>query len=557
MSEAVQTPEAVQTREVVFDNLRSGLSTDNMLEADPPAMRVTWIAWDSGFRGSGLEVADQIIAIDGAALARPAGMPELQRLIRELPGGLGESQAFAAKGLKDGSALRLTIRRRRYPGEGWLTQEITGTVRLERAYSHAVGRRAMGPNGPDGLASDGFDGTWSGWYEKRVLDWTRALDTGWGRNLSDTRMALKTHMEDKPRVDFLGEKYPGPFADAVRSDWEAVRARLAGTRYTLAADALDYRQLGEQRAKLVAAAAAAAWQAFRDRRAAEIVPAFPSVNPLREDSSKLAGKLVVLPPIAPRDWLVSVGATYLAASQNGYWYFAPLASPAMRRLFSALVRYRRFVSPDIREEIAFVGRILPEPRMMAARGLTVAGLEIEPLAALVGNAMFVDLSAAPDDEPPFAGEAELKKHSSGVPPDSASPREVLEALVAALKAGDQGTWNALFADWRLVSGGQRPLYYAFSPYARGSRDEHWVASRRFMLDKVCDVRVAWTDDARIVLRGEELEDAPRIEEVRAELEHVGVLDGEHRVFCVLGLHRSWTLQRLDGGPWRIATHQGI
>jgi hypothetical protein len=134
-----------------------------------------------------------------------------------------------------------------------------------------------------------------------------------------------------------------------------------------------------------------------------------------------------------------------------------------------------------------------------ARGLTVAGLEVDCCRAFVGNAMFVDLTAAADDEPPFAGEAELKKHSSGVPPDSASPREVLEALVAALKAGDQGTWNALFADWRLVSGGQRPLYYAFSPYARGSRDEHWVAgvhADRFARPG------AWTDDARIVLRGE-------------------------------------------------------
>jgi hypothetical protein len=44
MSEAVQTPEAVQTREVVFDNLRSGLSTDNMLEADPvPALERTGV----------------------------------------------------------------------------------------------------------------------------------------------------------------------------------------------------------------------------------------------------------------------------------------------------------------------------------------------------------------------------------------------------------------------------------------------------------------------------------------------------------------------------------
>jgi hypothetical protein len=548
--------EAVQPREVVFEDLRSGLSTDHMLESDPPALRVTWIAWDSGFRQSGLEIGDQIVAVEGAALARPAGMPELQRTIRELPGGLSESKTFAAKGLKDGNPLRLTIRRRRYPGAGWLTQEIAGKVRLERAYHYAGGRGAMGPTGPDRLANDGFDGAWSGWYEKRVFDWTRALDWGWGRTLSDTRTALKAHLAEKPRVDLLSGKYPGPFADAVRTDWEAAQARLAGTRYTLAADALDYRQLGEQRAKQVAAAAGAAWNAFREKRAAEIIPAFPSVNPFRDDCSRLAGKLVVLPPIGPREWLVSIDATFLAASQDGYWYFAPLAGPAMRRLFGALSRYRRFVSPDIREEIAFVGRILPEPRMMTARERTVAGLEIEPLAALVGGAMFVDLTAG--DESPFAGEDDLKKLSSGVPPDGASPREVLEALVAALKTGDQDTWNALFADWRLVGGGgERPLYYAFYPYTRGSRDEHWIASRRYVLDKVCDVRVAWTDDARIVLRGDEFEAAPRIEEVRAEMEHVGLFDGEYRGFCVVGLHRSWILQRRDGGPWRIATHQGI
>jgi len=31
-------------REVVFDSLRSGLTTDSMLEDDPPALRVSWIA---------------------------------------------------------------------------------------------------------------------------------------------------------------------------------------------------------------------------------------------------------------------------------------------------------------------------------------------------------------------------------------------------------------------------------------------------------------------------------------------------------------------------------
>ena len=100
-------------REVVFDSLRSGLTTDSMLEDDPPALRVSWIAWDSGFRGSGLQVGDQIIAVNGETIPRPTELRELQRLTRELPGDLNDGAVFAARGLKDGSPLTVTIRRRR------------------------------------------------------------------------------------------------------------------------------------------------------------------------------------------------------------------------------------------------------------------------------------------------------------------------------------------------------------------------------------------------------------------------------------------------------------
>ena len=52
-------------------------------------------------------------------------------------------------------------------------------------------------------------------------------------------------------------------------------------------------------------------------------------------------------------------------------------------------------------------------------------------------------------------------------------------------------------------------------------------------------------------------DVTRIEQVRAELEHVGLFDGEYHAFNVVGVNRPWTLQRRDGGPWRISSHQGI
>jgi hypothetical protein len=543
-------------REVVFENLRSGLSTDNMLESDPTAMRVSWIAWDSGFRGSELRVGDQIIAVDGEAITRPTELRELQRLNRELPGGLNEGNVFAAKGWKDGSPLTLTIRRRRYPGEGWLTQDVTGKILAERMYSYPNGRRGMGPTGPDSIANDGFDSPWASWYEKRVFDWKRVLDGGWQTKLN-TRVMLKSHLEEKPRVDFLSEKYPGLFSDAVRADWETVRTCLEGTRYLLPPEALDFRQLEEERAKQVASAAAVGWKGFLAQRAADLVGASVSIDPIRGDRSQVSGKLVALPPIAPSQWVVSINRNFLSSEQNGVWYFVPTDSPGMQRSFVALQRYKRYVSPKIRDEFAVIGRILPDPRMMIVRGRGVAGFELEPIGVLAGNAMFVDLTVVRDDVSPFAGEDQLHKQSAALPPDDATPRQVLEALIAALKAGDQGLWNQLFADWRLIPDEQKPIYYPFYPYPVGSRDEDWIRSRRLVLEKIFDVRVIWVGDPRLLQAGNEYQGAPRIEQVSAELEHIGFFDKEYRAFNGLEVNRQWTLQRRTGGPWRISSQHGI
>ena len=548
--------EATQPREVVFDNLKSGLKTGSMLDNDPPALRVHWIEWDSGFRGSGLQIGDQIVAVQGNPVTRPTDVRELQRLVRELPGGLNESDVFTAKGLTDGSALTLTIRRRRYPGDGWLTEDITGTVRAERMYSYPNSRRAMGPTGPETLGNDGFDGAWSSWYEKRVFDWERVLDGGWQGRLN-TRMALKNHLEDAARVDLLTVKYPGPFADAVRTDYEAVRSSLAGTRYTLEPEALDFRQLKEERAAQVASAAADAWTTFLTQHAADLLGEAPSIDPMRGDRTQVTGKLVALPPIPPNQWVVSINRNFLSSEQNGAWYFVPADSPAMRRAFLAQHLYKQHVSPQIADAYALVGRVLPDPRMVVVQGRGVAGFELEPVAVLAGNAMFVDLTVVRDDASPFAGEDELKKQGATLPRDEATPREVLEALVAALKAGNQDVWNQLFAEWRFLSDEERPIYYPFYPYSAGSRDEDWIRSQRRVLDTVCDVRVVWVGDPRLLQPGNEYPGAPRIEEVRAELEHIGLFDGEYHAFNGSEVNRQWTLQRRNGGPWRITSQQGI
>ena len=76
---------------------------------------MSWIHWDSGFRDSGLEVADRLIELDGKPLSLPDERE--RRKARDLMiGGLQESQLFAALELKDGSPLRVTVLRRTMPG---------------------------------------------------------------------------------------------------------------------------------------------------------------------------------------------------------------------------------------------------------------------------------------------------------------------------------------------------------------------------------------------------------------------------------------------------------
>jgi hypothetical protein len=92
----------------------------------------------------------------------------------------------------------------------------------------------------------------------------------------------------------------------------------------------------------------------------------------------------------------------------------------------------------------------------------------------------------------------------------------------------------------------------------------WDQSRKRLLDDVYGVQVARVSEPRVVYdaAGQLLdtvdEDDPRIvEEVRAVVDHIGKFGEEFRTFAGNGLHRRWTLQRLDGGPWRIIDGQPV
>ncbi|MDX1998306.1 MAG: hypothetical protein SF066_11355 [Thermoanaerobaculia bacterium] len=547
--------------EVVTDTLKSGVSTTDMLDSQPPALRVSWLRWDSGFRGTGLTIGDRIVAVDGVALAPFASQQEMQKHKPLLFGQFLEANHWAARGAKEDDPVRLTVRRRRMPGEGWETHEIVGRLRAERMFHDDRGRQAFGPKGPNRLERDGFDDAWLGWYDRRIWDWERLVDNGVWDTRRDNRQLLASHLADEPRVRFLAEHYPGAFAEAVVEDWEMVRVLLSGRRYEIAAEELTYRVAEEKRLAEVTAAARAAWLAFQAARAHEIGEVPANFDPFKSDPAEVAGRLIALPVADVRSWVQDFGRAYVSWNERGTWFFCPLDSPALGRVWDAQVRYKRNVAPRLDDDMAMVVRLLPERKLVSVRGWGgVAGLEVEPVAVLLGRSdrqIFVDLTIEREGVSPFAGEDAIAPLPSALPPDDASPRQVLEALFAALYARDMATWFALFADWRLVHYSNQPFYYPYYPYPEVSKNGDWTRSRRVILEKSYALRIVWIGDPRVVAEGGEVPGLPRIERVEAEIEHVGLFDGEYRAFNSVEVHRHWTLERRAGGPWRFTTHQGI
>jgi hypothetical protein len=366
-------------------------------------------------------------------------------------------------------------------------------------------------------------------------------------------------LESRPRIDFLLKKSPGPFSKAPAVDFERARATLMGAKYAVAPAELEYRQIGEKRAQQIAEVAKTARQAFLKAHASELIQAFPAIDPVRDDRKKVAGKWVALPTIRNRDWVMEADRCYMVSGQYGDgWYFTPCDQPAMARLMAARLRYEKIVNPSLDESYALVGRILPEPKMLVMRGSTITGLRIEPVAATVGDeAMFVDLTAVKNGESPFAGEEALQRASAISLPDSAAPAQVMMAFVEALKQGEETTWKGMFATWkaeRWEDDGQ----VRYTPYdPPRSLEDDWVRARRQVLGPVYGARVAWVSDVRRLMTGKEFKGAPAIDEVDLEIDHLGLFNGEYRAFTSINVHRRWTMQRQNGGPWRITTQQAL
>jgi hypothetical protein len=557
-------PSLAQTEQIDPDFLSSGIATRTVTERAPCGHRVTWVNWDSPFRAAGLQIGDLITTVNNVQTACPppvsdaASQEAANAYLRNMTqlgiGGVSERNTWKTLGFRDGSALVLKVMRHKNSNEGSESLEIRGSVRAERLNFASNGKPMFGSSGPIKFEKDGFNSVWSNWYEDFMRRAERVLDAGWIKRINN-RQLLSEWLQDKPRIESLKQKFPGAFANAVNEDWQNVLKILAGGEYAVSDKDLEYRQLGEKRSAQIKETSSTSFQAMQKKLEKDMIAPFPAVNPL-EDRAKAVGKVVLLPVIKPRDWVNEGNRCYLRSgdAKRGY-YFVACQSKTMNRLFEAQERYQRTVNPDFLENYTILGRVLDEPKMLVVNNQAATGLMLEPLGVLVEERVFVDLTAVKDNVSLFAGEAALSSERLAMPKDSASPKEVMQALINALKWGDQKLWNALFAESQAWIDEKNRIRYSLR--STNSMNDDWLRSRRLILEPVFDVKIVFVSDAEMILTGTEFVGAPRIEQVSVELRHIGRFENKYSAFVDINVHPLWLLQRINNGAWRIISEQGI
>jgi len=529
--------------------------------------RVTWIDWDSGFRGSGLKVGDRIVGAAGRRYTEEDADKHL---------GIGDAHEgtfWSELGLGDGNETTVFVE-----GAGGVVT-ITGRLAGHRNYRGEDGKRRIGDDGPVQHDKDGFQYAWWAWY-KNLMKLAETVLAGWDYTVGYDSRRYQTQVEEyRPRVVFLGQTYPGRFAAAVREDFDAMVAMLAGESRIVRDADLEYRSLGERRAAQVTAAADAAFDAFVAEMGDDLVDdPFPAPHPFQEDIMPVVGKMVLLPEAGRRDLLFEIKHSWYRFGRYKGNYLVDRHDPAMQPVYAAIDRYAEKVNPFFRRSrLRFVGIIEPRVALVsdAIRNITVVGLWVRPIAALFTDdddrekRFFIDLDTDRNPSATFAGEADLLALDGLALDDAKTPADVMRVYVDSFKRADIGTWRACYADWKVratFKDDDRYLYVDRTwivindQYAASL----WDKSRQRLLDDVYAAEVAQVSPARVVYDADRQpsgvgdEDDPRIvEEVRVIVNHVGKFEGGYRTFASATLKRKWTLQRLDDGPWRIVDAQGL
>ncbi len=519
--------------------------------------RVTWIDWDSDFRNRNLQIEDIIIGYDDVSF-EPFLEPGKHG---SAIGQYGETTYWQKLGgVKHGHAITLKVFRE----EKKEILEIPGKLLAQRFYTDSTEdrKRALGPGGPAKISRDGFSGSWSTWYEDFVKKMSDILDGGWDHKSINNKKELQEHEGQKERVDYIQEKYPGPFADVVLSDWQKVHHNLIGKEIDKVD--LEYREIGAKRIETVKQEAQTAWDKIHAELKDEMIAAFPIVN--IDDRESVAGKIVELPWITTRNIINDLGKTFAVIGNRteGFYFIQLSDSSHVRKFYDTMYRYQAQVSPKLTERYQYLVEITDEPALITKDRKAITGLMAKIIAARAGSdgEFFVDLrdadTANDDSEIKFAGQEKVNQFAPIKVKDDAAPQEVIEAMIEAVKLVHEEAWKSLFATWRARIYWQNHISFDPSYVPKGSFPGAWEQSRRLISDRVYDVRVDKTNIIRRILQKDDEFGYPDIDEVDVFVDHYELTEnGKYKTFLDVNVRRKWTLQRLDEGPWRITTVQVI
>lgn len=532
------------------DELTTGLRSDRWSDHGLAGRQVTWIEWDSPFRETELAVGDVILGADGVPYD-----PRQEAILEDYKvGSFGESRYWQQEGRSEGDRLHLDV---------WREHErlaIEGPLAAAMFYFNADGRRALCPGGPDRHASDGFQGSWSGWYEDITKKLSFILNHGWRRGIFNSRQLLAELQEHEERVRHLAERYPGPFATTMAADFEAALECTRGTLWPAESIDLSYRERSQILAEKIRQVAGEAEAAFVEAVGERTIPAEPAPDPVEEDPESLAGKVVRIDRVGPRSMRMDAGRPWYVFGdpRRGVW-FLDANSPSCSAFHEVVERYRLLVTTSLPETYRFYCTALPAPRMMVVDGRTATGLTLQLVAANVADRVFIRVGGeGGGGGGHFAGQELLADDSVALPAPEASPEEVLAACFTVLKMGRRDVWRQLFADWHLSRHWNGSFTYSpFSLNGPSLFHSAWDFARRELEKDLYDVRIVAVGPVETVLAPTADGPGPTIDECRVEAEHVGLFDGEYRSMKNTRLHRVWTLQRVDGGPWRIRDLHGL
>jgi len=557
----------------------TGIKTTNAFE-EPDARMVKWIDWDSPFRHADLRIGDWIVGVQGERYQgdrKNTGIGEVS-----------EERFWEERGLGPGDPVTVTVDR-----DGRVF-EIEGRLREAEVYKDANGARWLSPEGPPARERDGFRSPWSIWYddfeEKAEFVIGNALYVG-----IDTESELKRIEESDfaERIAFLEQNYPGPFAEAVRGDYETMLTILRGEPRMLTDEDLEYRRLGELRIAQVGEAGDAALDAFAAEVGGDLIAeSFPLPDIAEGDLTPYVGKLVRLPKVGRRQLIFeseahSTYSFFRAGSDREGYYLVDRLEPAMKSAYFAVVRYEDKVSPDMRYlDFEFFGRIKETP-VLAYDVITdklYTGLAVAPVAAMVvdqrdsDRRFFVDLRGAKEEKEdpwdgsegpapwtvlpkatllPFAGEDDLLTLDAPPVTDDSPPEEVLHAFFERMKFTDFEGWKALFADWDILTFvGPEPVVVAQDIMNENDVARFWNSSRKKLMGEVYDLEVYHVGRIRRVYEGSPIDGSADgtsvVDEVSLMVMPVGKFDDKFHTYQHPRIKRKWSLQRLDGGPWRVS-----